>query len=118
MVVAVVVLGPSRLPELMRFWWRVKHQFRQYYWRSQKELQEALHLDEMKEALMQEEMKQHIEALNRKVMAAEEETADIWTRMKQDLDRPPEALQVQHQPQDYADTGEEPRRDASQEQKP
>lgn len=85
-VIAIVVVGPQRLPELAQNFIRFKRKVQDWYFAVNYKVHRELELDKVEQELYDAEVKAHIEQLNQSIMNT---TTD---------------------PNEYADTGVEPNR--------
>ena len=87
LVIGVIVIGPQRLPEVVRSLVRLKRQFQRHYFGVRDKVNEELGLDKLEQELYSREVQEHIDRLNKSIMAEESYYGDA---------------------NKYADTGAEP----------
>ena len=68
LVLGVIVIGPQRLPEVVRNLVQLKRQFFRHYHEVKDRVNEELGLDQLERELYDREIKEHIDELNRSIM--------------------------------------------------
>ena len=108
-VIGVVVIGPQRLPEVVRTAVITVRKIRRAFSDVRADIERELDLDDMRKILHEADMREHIKKLNDGVMNLDKEARDLGTSIKEDLEHAYDG----YTPEDgeaEADTGVEPPR--------
>ena len=110
-VIGIVVIGPERLPEVVRSALIFIRKIRRGFSDVRADIERELDLDDMRKILHEADMREHIKKLNDGVMNLDKEARDLGTSIKEDLEHAYDG----YTPEDgeaEADTGIEPPRDS------
>ena len=108
-VIGIVVIGPERLPEVVRSALIFIRKIRRGFSDVRADIERELDLDDMRKILHEADMREHIKKLNDGVMNLDKEARDLGTSIKEDLEHAYDG----YTPEDgeaEADTGVEPLR--------
>ena len=106
-VIGIVVIGPERLPEVVRSALIFIRKIRRAFSDVRADIERELDLDDMRKILHEADMREHIKKLNDGVMNLDKEARDLGTSIKEDLEHAYDG----YTPEDAnaeADTGIEP----------
>ena len=106
-VIGIVVIGPERLPEVVRSALIFIRKIRRGFSDVRADIERELDLDDMRKILHEADMREHIKKLNDGVMNLDKEARDLGTSIKEDLEHAYDG----YTPEDAsaeADTGIEP----------
>ena len=81
-VIGVVVIGPQKLPEVVREIFAFLGRIRRMYENAKNDLSRELELDEIKKAAQQADMSEHIKKINQSIMEAEQSGKDLLNSMR------------------------------------
>lgn len=76
-VIGVVVVGPQKLPEVVKELYSFLGRIRRMYENAKNDLSRELELDEIKKAAQQADMSEHIKKINQSIMEAEQSGKDL-----------------------------------------
>ena len=76
-VIGVVVVGPQKLPEVVKDIYSFLGRIRRMYENAKNDLSRELELDEIKKAAQQADMSEHIKKINQSIMEAEQSGKDL-----------------------------------------
>ena len=81
-VIGVVVVGPQKLPEVVKELYSFLGRIRRMYENAKNDLSRELELDEIKKAAQQADMSEHIKKINQSIMEAEQSGKDLLNSMR------------------------------------
>ena len=81
-VIGVVVVGPQKLPEVVKEIYSFLGRIRRMYENAKNDLSRELELDEIKKAAQQADMSEHIKKINQAIMEAEQSGKDLLNSMR------------------------------------
>ena len=81
-VIGVVVVGPQKLPEVVKELYSFLGRIRRMYENAKNDLSRELELDEIKKAAQQADMSEHIKKINRSVLDMERSGKDLLRGMR------------------------------------
>lgn len=116
-IIGIVVVGPKRLPEVVRSVAVVMRKARRMFSDVKADIERELDLDDMRRIVREADMEEHIRQLNQSVMDAGEDVRNSGKNLLRDIDEikhKAEAMMDVYDPalaDGEADTGIEPRRD-------
>lgn len=116
-IIGIVVVGPKRLPEVVRSVAVVLRKARRMFSDVKADIERELDLDEMRRMVREADMEAHIRELNQSVMDMDEEVRGSGKALLRDIDdikSKAEAMMDVYEPalaDGESDTGIEPRRD-------
>ena len=108
-VIGVVVIGPQRLPEVVRTAVITVRKIRRAFSDVRADIERELDLDDMRKILHEADMKAHINKLNQDIMNLDKDARELGDNIKTDLEHAYDG----YTPEDgeaEADTGVEPPR--------
>ena len=108
-VIGVVVIGPQRLPEVVRTVVITVRKIRRAFSDVRADIERELDLDDMRKILHEADMKAHINQLNQDIMNLDKDARELGDNIKTDLEHAYDG----YTPEDgeaEADTGVEPPR--------
>ena len=85
-VIGIVVIGPERLPEVVRSALIFIRKIRRAFSDVRADIERELDLDDMRKILHEVDMREHIKKLNDGVMNLDKEARDLGTSIKEDLE--------------------------------
>lgn len=85
-VIGIVVIGPERLPEVVRSALIFIRKIRRAFSDVRADIERELDLDDMRKILHEADMREHIKKLNDGVMNLDKEARDLGTSIKEDLE--------------------------------
>ena len=116
-VIGIVVVGPKRLPEVVRTVAVIMRKLRRMFSDVKADIERELDLDDMRRIVREADMQAHLEEINRSVMAMDDEVRSNGKTLLRDIDdvkARAEAMMDVYDPalaDGEAITGIEPRRD-------
>lgn len=112
MVIGVVVIGPDKLPELVRSFMRYSRKLRRMIDSFNADIERELELDELRRSIQADKINEDLDHLNQSILEAEKKTRrSLATHGFSELRNEINGVQnmLNEQAQDFADTGiEEP----------
>lgn len=81
-VIGVVVVGPQKLPEVVKELYSFLGRIRRMYENAKNDLSRELELDEIKKAAQQADMSEHIKKINQSVLDMERSGKDLLRGMR------------------------------------
>ena len=85
-VIGVVVVGPQKLPEVVKELYSFLGRIRRMYENAKNDLSRELELDEIKKAAQQADMSEHIKKINQSIMEAEQSGKDLLRQVSEKAD--------------------------------
>lgn len=86
-VIGIVVVGPDKLPEVVRTVMGTVHKFRRMFNDVKGDIERELHLDEMRRQVEEADINEHIRQLNQSVLEAEKNAREGGKKLLDDIDR-------------------------------